>query len=398
MTDSYREVYLDHNATTYLREEVVNLLVGYYKGNFGFANPSSKTKQGEKAKGLINSARNDIANALSAKSNEIIFTGSGSEANNMAIKGLAFKHLNNGGNIVTSKIEHPSVLSTLNYLESKGFSVTYLDVGKDGLVLADSVLKAIKKDTFLVSIMAVNNEIGTINPIKEIGQICRERGITFHVDAIQGFGKIPLNPGELGVSMLSISGHKIYAPKGIGALYVNSDISLDPLIHGGGQEHSLRSGTENVGHIIAFGLAAKLANNEMIKEQSRLSDLQDYFLSGIRKIEPDAIINGSLEHRVSNNLSIGFPGVISATLIINLNRAGISVSAMSACKSGWIKNSHVLKAIGSDTDNYGTLRFSFGLKTEKKDLDYLFRVLKDILRKAKSKNSKIGFKSDLLSA
>lgn len=375
----FRETYLDHNATTYIRPEVSELLVDYYSGKYDFGNPSSNTVQGYYTHDIIRNARKEIADSLSSQPDEIYFTGCGSEANNLAIKGIAFNHLDTKGHLITSNIEHPSVLRVMEYLESIGYSVTYLDVDKYGMVTPESVKNAIQEDTILVSIMAANNEIGTINPIAKIGKICKEKNIPFMVDAIQAYGKIPLNPKEMGISLMSMSGHKIYAPKGIGALFVEKGISLVPQVHGGGQESGLRAGTENVGSILAFGKAAELAHKEMEKETQRLMELRNFFLDNLKEIEPGIIVNGSMEERLPNNLSIGFPGVDSMALLRSLNRIGVSVSTSSACSSKKVKTSHVLKAIGADTDHYGTIRFSFGLKTKKEDLEYIFQYLGRIL-------------------
>ncbi|ABO49536.1 aminotransferase, class V [Desulforamulus reducens MI-1] len=378
-TPDFREVYLDHNATTPVRPEVASVLLNYYSGKYGFGNPSSNTVQGSYAAALVSEARQRIANCLAASPREIIFTGSGSEANNLAIKGIAFKDLDKKGHLITSKVEHPSVLRVMEYLETIGFSVTYLATDKYGQVLPNSVKQAIRKDTLLVSLMAANNEIGTINPLREIGQICRERNILFMVDGIQAFGKIPLNPKEMGISLLSFSGHKIYAPKGIGGLYVEKGISLIPQVHGGGQESGIHSGTENVGSILALGKAAELAHGEMEKERVRFLELRSFFLDGLKEIEPCFILYGSLENRIPNNLSIGFPAVDSGALLRSLNRIGISVSAGSACSSKKFKNSYVLEAIGADTEKYATIRFGFGLQTKEEDVAYLLKYLKQIL-------------------
>ncbi|ACV63636.1 Cysteine desulfurase [Desulfofarcimen acetoxidans DSM 771] len=378
-TPDFREVYLDHNATTPVRPEVGRILAEYYNGKYGYDNPSSNTAQGYFTTAFINEARRRIANCLSAVPEEIFFTASGTEANNLAIKGAAFKYLNKKGHLITSKAEHPSVLRVMEYLETLDFSVTYLDVDQYGMVSPDSVQRAIRQDTVLVSVMAANNEIGTINPISKIGRICKKHNILFMVDAIQAFAKIPLNPKDMGISLLSFSGHKIYAPKGIGGLYIEKDLSLVPQIHGGGQESGRRSGTENVGAILAFARAAELAHSEMAKETARLLELRSFFLEGLKNVEPGYIVNGSLEHRIANNLSIGFPGVDSGALLRSLNRIGISVSAGSACSSKKINNSHVLKAIGADTKKYATIRFSFGLQTQKEDLSYLLKYLSKIL-------------------
>ncbi|MFJ8369529.1 MULTISPECIES: cysteine desulfurase family protein [unclassified Bacillus cereus group] len=375
----FREVYLDYNATTYLRPEVKKLLKEEYNRNEDFENPSSNTVQGKYLTDRIMKAKKQIASNLFVEPEEIIFTSSGSESNNLALKGIAFNRLKRGGHIITSKIEHNSILETMKYLETLGFEVTYLDVNKEGKISPDSVEKAINKNTFLVSIMAVNNEIGTINSISEIGYICKKNNIYFMVDAVQAFGKIYLNPKKMGISLLSFSGHKIYAPKGIGGLYIENGLSLVPQIHGGGHEFGLRSGTENITSILALAKASELAHDEMESENKRITSLRNFFLENLIQIDPELIINGSLDARIPNNLNIGFHRVDSGALLKNLNKLGISVSTSSACSSRRNKTSHVLKAIGSDTTNYGSIRFSFGLNTKQKNLEYVLEQLSKII-------------------
>ena len=382
--EDYRDVYFDHNATSFVRDEVKRSLMDYYNSSYSFGNPSSSTNLGKKAYDIILKARIRISDCLKVNTENIIFTGSGSEANNTAIKGIAFQHLNKKGHIISSKVEHPSVLKTLQYLESIGFKVTYLGVEKDGRVTAQSVKDNLSRDTILVSIMAVNNEIGTINPISEIGAVCKAANVPFMVDGSQGFGKIKLRPGEMGISLMAMSGHKIYAPKGVGALYVSDGVSLAPLIHGGGQEYGLRAGTENVGGIMAFGLAAKLSHSEMEKENKRLMKLRNFFLEILCKIVPDIIVNGSLEHRIFNNLNIGFPKIDSGSLLLSLNRIGVYVSAGSACSAGSKEASYTIKALGVDTGRYGIIRFSFGLPNTIEDVEYLFKYLPSILEQLKA--------------
>ena len=383
--DDYRDVYLDHNATTYPHKKVIKIIKNYYNNELSFGNPSSSTFLGNNAHNLISIARSKIANCLTVDPNEIIFTGGGSEANNLAIKGIAFKHLKNKGHIITNKIEHSSVLNTIKYLHEIGFSVTFIDVDKTGRISPESVEKHLQNNTLLVAIMAANNEIGTINPVKDIGDICKKANVPFLVDAVQAFGRIKISPKEMGISLLSISGHKIYGPKGVGALYVDENINLIPIIHGGGQEFNLRSGTENVGNIIAFGEAARLIHNDMDEENERLFEIRQYFLSELRKVTSDFIINGSLNNRLSNNLNIGFHKIDSSALLLSLNQIGIYVSAGSACSAGSREDSHVLEALGLNTKLYGSIRFSFGLRTNKEDLTYLFKYLPLILSKLTKK-------------
>ncbi len=380
VVEDYRQVYLDYNATTPLRPEIVKCLREHYEAPFDFGNPSSSTNLGKRAFDLVQKARTEIAGCLKARAEEIVFTGGGSEANNLALKGIAFRHLDRKGHIISTNVEHFSVLQTLYFLEQIGFEVTYLAADKMGRVSPHLVRDHLRPDTILVSVIGANNEIGTLNPLAEIGQVCQMAGVPLMVDAIQAFGKIPLNPKEMGISLMALSGHKIYAPKGVGALFVDEDISLTPLIHGGEQEAGRRAGTENVGSIMAFGRTARLMHQDMAVENSRLLALRDYFLAKLRRVVPDFIVNGPLEDRLANNLSIGFPGVDSGALLLSLNQIGVYVSAGSACSAISQHVSHVIRAIGVNTDDYGVIRFSFGLHTSQEDLDYLLKYLPEILK------------------
>lgn len=381
----FREVYLDHNATTRPRPEVSGILADYAQGKFGYGNPGNLNLPGYYAADYVIDARIRIAKCLQVKPQTICFTGSGTEANNTAIKGIALAHWQEKGHIITTKAEHKSVLQTMEYLESLGFEITRLDVDSMGRVSPELIEQAIRDNTILVSVIMANNEIGAINPIKEIGAVCKEAGVPLMSDAVQAFGKLPLAPAEMNVSLMTFSGHKVYGPKGIGGLYVAKEVSLVPLIHGGGQEFGLRSGTENMGHIIAFGVAAELAHKDMPAEAERLTHLRDYFLKQLAGVEPGYQLNGPLEDRIPNNLSIGFPGVDSRALQKSLNRIGISVSIGSACSAKTNPDSHVLKAIAADTLTYGTIRFGFGRDTGKEDIDYLFEYLGEILDSLKSR-------------
>ncbi|MGK5090798.1 TusE/DsrC/DsvC family sulfur relay protein [Deltaproteobacteria bacterium TL4] len=378
-----REVYLDHNATTYLRDEVKKILVDYFSGVHGYGNASSSTALGKVAYEKIFDARSQIAKILKVSSAEIVFTSGGSEANNLALKGIAFNHLERKGHIVSSKIEHSSVLKTLAWLEQLGFKVTLLDCDEKGLISPQSVASAIRQDTILVSIMAVNNEIGTINPLEQIAGICSARNVPLMVDAVQAFGKLPLSPKKLGIALLSFSGHKIYAPKGVGGLFVDERLQLAPLIHGGGQGFGLRAGAENVGDLMALGRAAALSYAGRKTEQRRMKQLRDLFIDKLNTLVPGYIINGDLEQRLPQNLNVGFPGVDSGALLLSLNQIGVYASSGSACSSGSEEVSHVIQALKVDTDHYGVIRFSFGLNTTAEDLDYLFKYLPEILSQLK---------------
>ncbi len=383
--DNPRAVYFDHNATTPLRSEVVDAMVDFLKDPESFGNPSSSYEVGSRAYDIIDTARAKIAACLGAPRDCIHFVGSGSEANNLAIKGITERYKdnpeNNGspGHIVCSSVEHPSVLETVQHLESEGFDVTWLSVATDGSLDASQVSEAIRDDTALVTVMAANNEIGTIYPYADIARVCAARNVPFFVDGVQGFGKIPIRPKEIGISALSLSGHKIYAPKGIAAIYIDPSLDIAPQIHGGHQETGLRAGTENVLGIMALGLAAELACTEMDEEHDRFLKLQSQFLERLKSTVPGAVINGGLENRLAHNLSVGFPGVDSGSLLLSLNQIGIAVSAGSACSAGEDKISHVLAAIGADHKSYGTIRFSFGKETQAADINYLFDHLPTLL-------------------
>jgi cysteine desulfurase len=375
-----REVYLDYNATTPVRTEVADALSSFFQDPRSFGNPSSSYGLASAAYDVIHRARKRIASSLGVSPAEIYFVGSGSEANNLAIKGIAAQH--NGGHIISTNVEHASVLGVLEYLSSKGFDITNLPVAADGTIAAADVAAAIRDDTILVSIMAANNEIGTIYPIREIGAVCRDRSVPFHVDGIQAFGKIPIDPKKFDITMLTTSGHKIGAPKGIGAIYIDSDVTLEPLIHVGCQEHGIRAGTENVSGIMAMGLAARLARKGMAAATAHYDGLRTYFLENLAKIAPEAIVHGTLDQRLPHNLNIGFPGIDSGSMLLSFDQIGVYVSAGSACSAGDDRLSHVLEAIGADR-KYGAIRFSFGLETTTADLDYVFRFLRQILDQLK---------------
>jgi cysteine desulfurase len=377
--EDLREVYFDHNATTPLRTQVADEMVRFVQNPKSYGNASSAYNIGSMAFDIIDQARRRVAVALDVAASEIYFTGSGTEANNLALRGIVDHYGGDAGHIVTSKVEHPSVLKTASFLESKGYDVSYLPVREDGTLSAGEVAGAIRPDTIAVSIMAANNEIGTIYPIEEIGKVCRQMNVPLIVDGIQALGKIPLKPKQSGISVLTMSAHKIGGPKGVGAIFVDQTIDLDPQIHGGGQESGLRSGTENILGIHAMGLALQLAMSEISNQNSHLQDIQGYFLKKLKIASPNAVINGSLEKRLPNNLSVGFPNIDSGSLLLSLNQIGIYVSAGSACSAGDDSYSHVLEAIGTNASDYGTVRFSFGMTNTKEDVDYLFEHLPVIL-------------------
>ncbi len=387
--DDFQQVYLDHAATTPLRDEIEECLREFYADPSLGGNPSSSNHPGKRAYEVLADARSQVGACLKVSPETIVFTSGGSETNNLAIKGVAFEHLlktGKKGHIVSTKIEHSSILSCLHFLEAFGFQVSYVDVNRDGTVPAEAIRRALRHDTLLVATMAVNNETGAMNPILEIGTVCRRAGVPLMVDAVQCFGKRSLIPTELEISLMSISGHKIGAPKGVGALYIREGLTLTPLIHGGEQEQGLRAGTENVANIHAFGLASTLACEELEREMAHFGDLHRYFLQGLFQADRRCVVNGTQVEKAFHIVNVGFEGVDSGSLLLSLSNIGISVSAGSACTAGKGESSHVLKAMGVNTDKYGTVRFSFGIRTTKKDVDYLFKYLPIVLAQLRKMN------------
>ena len=373
-----KQVYMDHSSTTPVDPLVTEAMLPYFTEQFG--NPSSLYTLGRQAKKAIEEARQKLADLIGAKKEEIIFTGSGTESDNLAIKGAAYRNRDKGNHIITSSIEHHAVLNTCKYLEKQGFRVTYLPVSKEGLVNPDDVENAITDDTILVSIMHANNEIGTIQPIEEIGKITGERDILFHTDAVQTAGKIPVNVNSLGVELLSLSAHKMYGPKGVGALYVRKGTHIEPLLHGGGHERALRSSTENVPGIVGFGKAAELAGERMPQEV-RLARLRDSLIKGILEIE-DSYLNGHPTARLPDNANFRFSYIEGESLILNLDMKGVAASTGSACSSTSLEPSHVLLAIGLKPEEaHGSLRFTLGRGNTQDDVDYVISVLPGIVEK-----------------
>lgn len=362
--------YFDHAATTAIKQEVLDEMVPYLKEKFG--NASSLYTLGRESKRAIEEARKRVAELINCKPNEIYFTAGGSESDNMAIKGIAYSNKYRGKHIITSKIEHPAVLHTCKVLEKKGFRVTYLNVNKDGIVDLEELKRAIRNDTILISIMSVNNEIGTIQPIYEISKIAKMYNIIFHTDSVQGVGHIPIDVKDMGIDMLSLSGHKICAPKGIGALYIKEGIEIEKLIDGGHQEKDKRAGTENVAGIVGLGKACEIAKRDLEKNIEYLKNLRDYFINSVERRIEDASLNGSRKLRVSGNSNFSFKGINSQSLLLKLDEKGICVSSGSACSEGNGKPSHVLKAIGlSDEEAESAIRVTFGEENTKEDVEYL---------------------------
>lgn len=373
------KVYMDYASTTYVKEEVLNEMLPYFSEKFG--NPSSFYNISRETKMAIDKARGRISKVLGCNINELYFTSSGSEADNWAIKGIMYSNKDKGNHIITTKIEHHAVLKTCEYLEKQGYDVTYLNVDKDGVIDLKELKNAIKKTTVLVSIMAANNEIGTIQPIKEIGDICRERNVYFHTDAVQAFGSIELNVEEMNIDLLSISAHKIYGPKGIGALYIRQGIKIDNLIHGGGQERARRAGTENVPFIAGFGKAAELAYGSLEDNNNRLIKLRERLINGILEIDGSRL-NGSRNSRLPNNANFSFEGVNGEDLLLSLDFKGICASSGSACTSGSLKSSHVLLALGvNESLAKGSLRLTLGSLSTEEEVDFIIETIKPIILK-----------------
>ncbi|MDK2901478.1 MAG: cysteine desulfurase [Thermosediminibacterales bacterium] len=375
-----KRIYVDHAATTPIRSEVLEEMMPYLTERFG--NPSSIYSYGREAKKAIEEAREKVAKAIGADPLEIYFTGSGTEADNWAIIGTAFANRNKGNHIITSSIEHHAVLHTCEYLEKQGFSVTYLPVDEFGMVKLETLKKSINDRTILVTIMHANNEIGTIQPIKEIGEFLKEKDITFHTDAVQTVGKIPVNVKDLKVDMLSLSAHKIYGPKGIGALYIRKGIKIHPYIHGGAQERKRRAGTENVAGIVGLGKAIELAISNMEGQIEYLTSLRDKLIKGIQEKIPYVRINGHPTQRLPHNVNMCFEFIEGESLLLNLDMKGICASSGSACTSGSLEPSHVLLAIGLPHEiAHGSLRLTLGKDNTQEDVDYILEVLPQIVNK-----------------
>lgn len=371
-------IYLDHAATTAARPEVVDAMLPYFTERFG--NPSSIYGFAAKNKEAISKSRDIIANALGAKSEEIYFTGSGSEADNWALKATAEAYKNKGKHIITSKIEHHAILHTCDYLESQGYEITYLDVDDKGLVRLDELKSAIREDTILVSVMFANNEIGTIEPVAEIGKIAHEYGALFHTDAVQAFGQVPINVDEMNIDMLSASGHKLNGPKGVGFLYIRKGLRLRSFIHGGQQERGRRAGTENVPGIIGLGKATELAIASMDERIKKETELRDYLIRRLTTEIPYTRLNGHESKRLPNNVNVSFQFVEGESILIMLDMAGICASSGSACTSGSLDPSHVLLAIGLPHEiAHGSLRLTLGYENTKEELDYVADNVKRII-------------------
>jgi len=395
-----KKIYLDYAATTPVDSRVLKAMLPYLSEKFG--NTMSLHSFGQEAKEALEESREVVANLMGAKPKEIIFTSSATESNNFALKGIAFANKEKGNHIIISSIEHDCVMESAKWLESQGFEITRLKVDKYGLVSPDDVKRAIKKETILVSIMHANNEIGTIEPIEEIGKICKERGVYFHTDAAQSFGKIPIDVNKMNIDLMTVSSHKMYGPKGAAALFVREGTKIEPLIHGGGHESGLRSSTVNVAAIVGFAEAARICEREIYpvkssrrgissktklfngvkKEAQREIQLRDKLINGVLKKIEGSHLNGHPQKRLPNNANFWFKGVEGESIVMHLDLLGIAVSSGSACSSKSLAPSHVLLAIGLRPEQaYGSLRLSLGRWTKEKEIDYVLRVLPGIIKK-----------------
>lgn len=376
-------IYLDNAATTRTAQEVVDAMLPYFTESYG--NPSSIYELGQRSKEAITNAREEIARVIGAKTEEIYFTGGGSEADNWAIKAAYEAYKNKGNHIITTKIEHHAVLHTCQYLEKQGARVTYLDVDENGLVDLDQLQKAITPETILITIMFANNEIGTIEPVKEIGMIAREHGILFHTDAVQAFGQVPIDVDEMNIDMLSSSAHKINGPKGIGCLYIRKGVKIRSFVHGGAQERKRRAGTENVPGIVGYGVAAQMAAETMEERTKKERELRDYFIRRVLEEVPYVRLNGDPVKRLPNNANFSFQFIEGESLLIMLDMKGIAGSSGSACTSGSLDPSHVLLAIGLPHEiAHGSLRLTLGADNTKEDLDYTLEQIKEIVQKLRN--------------
>lgn len=374
-----RRIYMDHAATTPVRNEVLKAMQPYLSKKFG--NPSSLHFSGQEAKHALEESRAKVAGIINTKPSEIIFTSGGTEANNLALIGTAFANRSKGKHLITTKIEHHAILDVCKWLEKQGFDITYLPVDKQGMIDTTKVEDAIRSETILVSIMHANNEIGTIQDIAEIGKICREKGVYFHTDAVQAVGKIPIDVNKMNIDMLSMSSHKLYGPKGVGALFVKSGVKIESVIHGGGQEFGLRSGTENIPGIVGFAKAAELAKKEMRQESKRLITLRDRLIKGLLKIE-NSWLNGHPTKRLPNNVHLCFKFIEGEALVLSLSDLGIAASTGSACSSKSLEPSHVLLALGlKHEEAHGSLRLTLGRYNSKEDVDYVVKGLPGIVNK-----------------
>ena len=378
--------YFDNAATTKVKEEVLKEMFPYFGVEYG--NPSSMYSIGRSSRRAIEKARKRVAELINCKPKEIYFTSCGSESDNMALKGIAYANKEKGNHIITSRIEHPAILNSCKTLEKQGYKITYLNVDEEGNIDINELENAINKDTILISIMFANNEIGTIEPIEQISKIAKKHNIIFHTDAVQACGNIKIDVKEMGIDMLSLSGHKINAPKGVGALYVREGIEFDRFLDGGHQEKNKRAGTENVAEIVGLGKASEIAQTNLESHINKLKELRDFYISQVEKRIDNIKLNGPRDNRLPGNANISFKGVNGSELLLKLDEKGICASAGSACSTGSSSPSHVLTSIGLDSKIAdGTLRVTFCEENSKEDVEYLVENLENIVRKLRKKSN-----------
>ncbi|NLH20908.1 MAG: cysteine desulfurase NifS [Methanothrix sp.] len=375
-----KPIYMDHSATTPVAAEVLEAMLPYFSQRFG--NASSLHGFGREAKEALEESRQRVARLLNAHPGEIVFTSGGTESDNLALRGIAYKNRNSGRHIITSQIEHPAILETCHSLEREGFSVTYLPVNREGLIELSELERAIRPDTILISIMHANNEVGTIQPLEEVGRLAADRDIYLHTDAVQTVGKIPVDVEAMGADLLSLSAHKLYGPKGVGALYIRRGTKMQSLSTGGGHERNLRSGTENVAGIVGLARAADLAREEMAAEGQRLVQLRDRLAALVLGRVKDAWVNGSMEKRLPGSLNFGFSYVEGESLLLYLDSKGIAVSTGSACSSHKLEPSHVLLALGLKPEEcHGSLRITMGRSNNQEQVDYVAECIAEAVER-----------------
>lgn len=378
--------YFDNAATTKVKEEVLKEMFPYFSVEYG--NPSSMYSIGRSSRRAIETARKRVAELINCKPKEIYFTSCGSESDNMALKGIAYANKEKGNHIITSKIEHPAILNSCKTLEKQGYRITYLNVDEEGNIDISELENSINEDTILISIMFANNEIGTIEPIEQISKIAKKHNIIFHTDAVQACGNIKIDVKDMGIDMLSLSGHKINAPKGVGALYVREGIEFDRFLDGGHQEKNQRAGTENVAEIVGLGKACEIAQTNLESHINKLKELRDFYISQVEKRIDNIKLNGPRDNRLPGNANISFKGINGSELLLKLDEKGICASAGSACSTGSSSPSHVLTSIGLDSKMAdGTLRVTFCEENSKEDVEYLVENLKNIVRELRKKSN-----------
>lgn len=373
-----KQIYMDHGATTPVDPLVVDAMLPYFTEKFG--NASSLHSFGQEATIALEQSRQQVAASIGAKPEEIIFTSGGTESDNLAIKGIAYRNSGKGKHIITSTIEHPAILNTCAYLEKEGFDVTYVPADSDGIIDMDELKKAIRDDTILISVMHANNEIGTIQPISDISKLAKEKSIYLHTDAVQSFGKIAVNVNELGVDMLSMSSHKIYGPKGVGALYVRKGTPLQALAHGGSHERSMRAGTENISGIVGFAKAVALADERLVDDEKHMTQLRDSLIGKVMDSIDDVELSGHPTNRLPNNVNLRFSFIEGESMLLFLDMKGIAISTGSACSSKSLEPSHVLTAIGlRPEDSHGSLRITLGKDNTQEEVDYVVDALVEVV-------------------